>query len=226
MLRLKRSLLKALVTLVMRIITRTTIDGLEKLRAVQGTAIVAANHLGRLDAGFAFRLVTRDDAIIVVAEKYRDHAVFSWFVRQLDMLWLNRFEVDFGALREILRRLAKGGILLITPEGTRSTTEGLLEGKPGVAYIAAKTGAQLVPVAITGTEDRLVRASFSSLRRPRVHIVVGEPFNIPPLPKQHRAEFLRTQTDELMARIAVMLPNSYRGVYADHPRVLEMLSGG
>ena len=224
MLSLKRKFLRGLIALVLGMMTRSKVDGLQKLRAVQGKAIVASNHLGRLDAGFAFRLVKRSDVIIVVAEKYRDYSIYRWFVKQLDLLWLERFESDFGTLREVIRRLTKGGILLVAPEGTRSTTEALIEGKPGVAYLASKSGAQVIPVAITGTEDRLVKASFAKLRRPKVKIIVGEPFIIPPLPKQDRDIFLRTQTDELMSRIAVLLPKSHRGVYVDHPRVLELLS--
>jgi 1-acyl-sn-glycerol-3-phosphate acyltransferase len=226
MLSFKRKLLRGLIALVLGMMTRSSVDGLEKLRNVKGKAIVASNHLGRLDAGFAFRLVKRDDVIIVVAEKYRDNPIYRWFVKQLDMLWLERFESDLGTLREVLRRLAKGGILLIAPEGTRSTTEALLEGKPGVAYLASKSGAQVIPVAITGSEDRLVKASFGRLRRPKVHIVVGEPFVIPPLPKKNRDLFLREQSDELMSQIAALLPVGNRGVYKDHPRVRELLSSG
>ena len=226
MLSLKRKLLRGLIALVLGIMTHSSVDGLEKLRNVKGKAIVASNHLGRLDAGFAFRLVKRDDVIIVVAEKYRDYPIYRWFVKQLDMLWLERFESDLGTLREVLRRLAKGGMLLIAPEGTRSTTEALLEGKPGVAYLASKSGAQVIPVAITGSEDRLVKASFSRLRRPKVNIVVGEPFVIPPLPKKDRDLFLREQSDELMSQIAVLLPVGNRGFYKDHPRVRELLSSG
>ena len=165
----------------------------------------------------------RDDVIIVVAEKYRDHPIFRWLVRQLDMLWLDRFGADLGTLKEVLRRLAKGGVLLIAPEGTRSPTEALIEGKPGVAYIASKSGAHVVPAAIIGSEDRLVKAAFRRLRRPKVKVIVGDPFVIPPLPRADRDLFLQTQTDEIMAQIAALLPKSHRGVYAEHPRVAELV---
>ncbi len=223
MVRLKRRFLRGLISFVLATITRTTIEGKEKVDALKGKAIVASNHLGRLDAGYAFLLVKRDDVIIVVAEKYRQYAIFRWFVKHLDLLWLERFESDLGTLKEVMRRLAKEGILLIAPEGTRSSTEALIEGKPGVAYLAAKSGAVVLPTAVIGTEDRLVKSAFSKLRRPTVRIIIGEPFTIPPLPKENRDEFLKIQTDELMARIAILLPKSHRGVYADHPRVKELL---
>lgn len=225
MTRLKRRLIRWIIALLLHVVARIEVQGLERLRSIKGKAIVASNHLGRLDAGIALLLVPRDDVIIVVAEKYKQYAIFRWLVRHLDMLWLERFEADLGTLKEVLRRLDRGGILLIAPEGTRSHTEALIEGKPGVAYIAAKSGAEIVPAAVLGTEDRLVKRAFSQLRRPKIRIEVGESFSIPPLPRQNRDAFLRAQTDEIMSRIAVLLPESHRGVYEKHPRVSELLVG-
>ncbi len=224
--RWKRRLIRWVIVDLLKLVTRTHVHGLERIRAIQGNAIIAANHLGRLDAAFSFVLVKRDDLIMVVAEKYKEWPIFRWLVKQLDLLWLERYEADLGTLKEVLRRLAAGGILLIAPEGTRSDTEALLEAKPGVAYLAAKSGAPVVPAAVYGTEDRVVKAAFKSFKRPEVHVVVGEPFQVPPLPRENRDEFLQQQTDEIMAQIAVLLPEKYRGVYEKHPRVAELLASG
>ncbi len=215
--RLKFGLVRTVIVGLLRILTHTEVVGIEKLDRLKGKAIVASNHLGTLDAGYAFMLVKRSDLIMVVAEKYREHPVFSWLVKQLNLLFIDRHEADFGTLRETLRRLDLGGILFLAPEGTRSRTEALLEGKPGVAYLAAKSQAVIIPAAVTGTEDRVVGEKLRRLQRPHVRIVIGEPFTIPPLPKRDRDVFLRQQTDEIMARIAVLLPEKYRGVYAHHP---------
>lgn len=222
--RLKRRLARWVVLALVAIFTRTRIQGQNKLDELDGKVIVASNHLGRLDAFYGILLIKRTNLIMVVAEKYRDHPVFRVMVEQLDLLWLERFGADLGTLKEVLRRLDKGGILLIAPEGTRSTTEALLEGKPGVAYLASKSGAPVVPAVVFGTEDRVVKAAFRRRRRPKVNVIVGEPFMIPPLPKTGRDVFLRQQTDEIMAQIAVLLPEKYRGVYREHPRVGELLS--
>ncbi len=222
--RLKRRLLRAIIAFGVRLTTRVETSGIEKIKNQQGKAIVVVNHLGRLDAALPFLLVPREDFIIVVAEKYRKQAIFRFLVRELDLLWLERFEADLGTLREVLRRLERGGILLIAPEGTRSQTEALLPGKPGATYLAAKSGAVVIPAGVIGTEDRLVAERFKSFSRPKVKIVVGEAFRIPPLPKIGRDEFLKKYTDEIMARIAVLLPEKYRGEYAKHPRVRQLLS--
>lgn len=224
--RLKRRLLRAIIAFGVALTTRVELEGMERVTNQKGKAIVVVNHLGRLDAALPFLLVPREDFIIVVAEKYKKHAIFRFLVRELDLLWLDRFEADLGTLREVLRRLDRGGILLIAPEGTRSQTEALLLGKPGATYIAAKSGAIVIPAGVIGTEDRLVAERFRSLRRQKVKVVFGEPFSIPPLPKIGRDAFLNKYTDEIMARIAVLLPEKYRGEYARHPRVKQLLSLG
>jgi 1-acyl-sn-glycerol-3-phosphate acyltransferase len=159
-----------------------------------------------------------------VAEKYKKYGFFRWLVRTLNLLWLERFGADFGTLKETLRRLERGGILFIAPEGTRSKVESLIEGKPGVAYLAAKSGAPLIPVGVYGTEDRVVGQKLKKFQRVEVVLNVGKPFTLPPLPREDRAEFLQAQTDEIMAQIAALLPEKYRGIYAEKPRVRELLA--
>lgn len=221
---LKFHFVRSVIVFALRLLTTTKLQNLDRINQSEGgKAIVAANHLGMLDAAYAFRMVNRTDLIMVVAEKYRKYAFFRWLVKTLNLLWLERFEADFGTLKETLRRLSRGGILFIAPEGTRSKTEALQQAKPGVAYLAAKSGAPVIPVALWGTEDRVVGQNFKNFRRSPVVLNVGKPFSLPPLPKENRAEFLEAQTDEIMAQIAALLPEKYRGVYANSPRVAELL---
>ena len=113
--------------------------------------------------------------------------------------------------------------LAIAPEGTRSKTESLQQGKMGAAFLASKSGYPVLPVALTGTEDRGVVENLKKFRRSKIKIVIGKPFTIE-IPKgKGREEALRQVTDEIMCQIAAMLPEKYRGVYADSPRTLELL---
>jgi 1-acyl-sn-glycerol-3-phosphate acyltransferase len=159
-----------------------------------------------------------------VAEKYKNHWLFGAIGRATNAIWLNRFETDFSALREILTRMKEGGLLVIAPEGTRSKTEALQEAKLGVAFLASKSGFPVVPVAVTGTEDRLVLENLKRLRRSRIVVYVGDPFRIELTKGKGREQALREATDELMCRIGAMLPEKYRGFYADHPRLQELLN--
>jgi 1-acyl-sn-glycerol-3-phosphate acyltransferase len=192
----------------------------------EGNFIAAANHLGRLDTAALLCVIDREDIIMPVAEKYRHHPLFGAIGRAANAIWLNRFEADYSALREILARMEKGGMLVIAPEGTRSKTEALQEAKLGVAFLASKSGYPVIPVAVTGTEDRAILENLKRLRRSKIIVRGGDPFKIE-LPKgKGREQAMHAATDEIMCRIAAMLPEKYRGVYADHPRLKELLKTG
>lgn len=206
----------------MRIITRIEIQGLEKIPS--GNVIVAANHLGRLDTAVLLCVLDREDIIMPIAEKYKNHPIFGAIGRAANGIWLNRFEADYSALRQILERMKQGGLLVIAPEGTRSRTEALQEGKMGVAFLAGKSGYPILPVAVTGTEDRLIMENLKRLRRTKIVVRTGELFHIE-IPKgRGREEAMRQATEEIMCRIGALLPEKYRGVYAEHPRLKEFLS--
>jgi len=123
----------------------------------------------------------------------------------------------------MLNRLQRGGVLAIAPEGTRSQNGALIEGRPGVSYLAAKAGVPILPVAATGTQDTLVKEQLSHLRKPHITVRIGQPFMLPPLQGQDRDAALQGYTDEIMCRIAALLPPDYRGVYADHPRLRQLI---
>jgi 1-acyl-sn-glycerol-3-phosphate acyltransferase len=137
---------------------------------------------------------------------------------------LNRFEVDYSALRQILDRMKAGGMLVIAPEGTRSPTESLQEAKMGVAFLAAKSGFPVLPVALTGTEDRGVVENLKHFRRSKIIITAGDMLEVHLPTGKGREPAMRAATDEIMCRIAAMLPEKYRGVYANHPRLKEILN--
>jgi 1-acyl-sn-glycerol-3-phosphate acyltransferase len=167
--------------------------------------------------------IDREDIIIAVAEKYRNHPLFGAMGRAVDAVWLNRFEADFSALRELLARMKKGGLMVIAPEGTRSKTEALQPGKPGAAFLAGKSGYPVLPVALTGTEDRVIVENLKKFRRSKIRAVAGDLFTVE-IPKGGgREQAMREATDEIMCRLAADLPEKYRGVYAEHPRLKELL---
>lgn len=218
---MKYRTLRSIVRFFMKLISRIEVHGLEKMPT--GNVIVAANHLGRLDTAVLLCVLDREDIIMPIAEKYKNHPIFGAIGRAANGIWLNRFEADYSALRQILERMEQGGLLVIAPEGTRSRTEALQEGKMGVAFLASKSGYPVIPVAVTGTEDRVIVQNLKRLRRSKITATAGEPFHIE-IPKgRGREQAMREATDEIMCRIGAMLPEKYRGVYADHPRLKELL---
>lgn len=126
---------------------------------------------------------------------------------------MRRGEVDRRALRRCLSILSSGGILGMSPEGTRSKTGALQRAKPGVAYFVQKTGAPLLPVAVWGTEMML--SGWKPFHRQEVHISIGEPFDLSTPGEKLRGKDLQTLADQIMLRIARLLPKKYWGAYAD-----------
>jgi 1-acyl-sn-glycerol-3-phosphate acyltransferase len=220
---MKYKTLRSIVRFIMNIITDVEVHGVEKLP--EGNVIVAANHLGRLDTAALLYILDREDIIMPVAEKYKNHPLYGAIGRTANAIWLNRFEADYAALRQILARMEQGGMLVIAPEGTRSKTEALQEAKLGVAFLASKSGYPVLPVAVIGTEDRAVAENLKHFRRSKIIVHAGDAFKIE-IPKgKGREQAMREATDEIMCQIGVLLPEKYRGVYADHPRLKELLAG-
>jgi 1-acyl-sn-glycerol-3-phosphate acyltransferase len=206
------------------LIARVETIGIENMPS--GGFVIAANHIGRLDAALGYYVLDRPDIIIVVAEKYAKYAIFRWLVKLTNGMFVDRYNADIHAIRETLRRLQQGQIFTITPEGTRSKSGNLQEARPGAIYLAWKAGVPVVPVALTGTEDAVVVERLKHFKRLEIKITAGQPFSMPQeLQGQGRETAMQKYTDEVMCRIAALLPAERRGVYAEHPRLKELLKG-
>ena len=210
-----------LIRTIVNLIARVEIQGSENIPK-EGGFVIATNHLGRLDVALLFYAL-EGDFILTIAEKYEHHWLFGPIGNAINGIWLDRYNADVGAIRQVLTRMKAGGILAIAPEGTRSKTETMAEGKPGVAYLALKTGLPIVPVGLTGTEDRMVIDRLKHLKKSEIKIIVGTPLNLPPIPKKNRDAILKEYTEEIMCQIGALLPEKYRGVYTNHPRLKELL---
>ena len=90
--------------------------------------------------------------------------------------------------------------------------------------MASKSQFPVIPVALAGTEDRVFFDSLKHFMRTKVTVTIGDAFTLPPLPKKKKDEVLKEYTDEIMCKIAAMLPEKYRGFYAEHPKLEELLS--
>ena len=215
-------LLRLLIRLALNLICRFDIRGKQYV-PLTGGMILAANHIGFLDLVLVYFGIDRTDLFIPVAEKWEKVGWIRALSGPLNMIFVDRFNPDLKAIRKMIALMEQGKCLIIAPEGTRSPTGALIAGKPGVAYLAARSGFPVVPVGITGTEDKLVVSNLKRMRKSRITLTGGKPFIIPPLPNKDRDVALQNATDEIMCQIAALLPESYRGVYAEHPRAREIL---
>ncbi|MGB8980259.1 MAG: lysophospholipid acyltransferase family protein [Anaerolineales bacterium] len=218
-----RNLIRWLIRRIFNLIARMEVRGYEHLPK-EGSFVIATNHLGIVDVPIAFYALDRWDMFVMIGEKWRDVGLFRWVGKYFNFIFIDRFNPDIKALRQVIALMEENNILVIAPEGTRSRTGALIEAKPGVSYLATKLNRPIVPVAITGTQDKVLFGSLKRLRRSRVTVTAGPAFTLPPLPRENRDEVLRQYTDEIMCRIAAILPEQHRGVYADHPRLKELLA--
>ena len=212
------ALVKKIIGFMVALLWRADFAGAHNFPA-SGPYLVAINHLSAFDAPVTL-LVVPGRARMFGADKWRSIPVWGWLIESMGVIWVNRGTADLDAMKAALNVLKHGGRICVAPEGTRSPTGVLIQGKPGLAYLADRAKVPIVPVAMWGTEK--VAAAWKRLSRPKVNCVVGEPIL---LPSDGRAKGARLDewTEYIMCRIAAMLPAEYRGVYADHPLLREML---
>ena len=220
---MKKAPLLPVIRSLVKTLTKFKVENAENLPE-QGGVLVTTNHLSRLDTPFLLAITDRNDLVAIVAKKYRKKPFFKWILEKIGtMIWMDRETTDFAAIRDALDYLRKGAMVGIAPEGTRSRESmGLLEGKQGAAVLAARAHVPIVPIGIIGSEK--VNGGWARLRRPSVTIRVGKPYTIPEMDRENRQAWITQYTDEIMCRIAAQLPEQYRGFYAEHPRLKELLA--
>jgi len=220
-----RNVIRWLIRLLFDIIARVEPGGYEYLPK-EGSFVIATNHLGILDVPSAYYALDRWDMFVLIGEKWEKIGLFRWVGKYFNFIFIDRFHPDIKTLRKVITLMEQDNILVIAPEGTRSRVGSLIEAKPGVSYLASKLNRPIVPVAITGSEDEAIVSNLKKLHRGHITLTAGPAFTLPPLPKENRDEVLKQYTDEIMCHIAALLPEKYRGVYADHPRLKELLQNG
>jgi 1-acyl-sn-glycerol-3-phosphate acyltransferase len=178
-----------------------------------GPLIVYSNHTGSIEVPLLYaHLQPRPVTGIAKVETWD-----GWFMRYLFNLWgaipIRRGEADMEAMRKSLEALEQGYILAIAPEGTRSKSGVLIKAYPGIVTLALRSSAPLLPVVHWGGER--FSKNFKSLKRTDLYIRVGEPFKLDPGNERVTREVRQKMVDEMMYRLAALLPERYRGAYAD-----------
>lgn len=185
----------------------------------KGPLIVYANHNGEIEIPLLYsHLQPRPLTGIVKIETWN-----GWFLRWVFNLWgtipIRRGEADVEAMRKSLEALKKGDILAIAPEGTRVRTGKLNKAYPGTVALALRSGAPLIPVAHWGGES--FRKNIKEFKRTDFHVRVGEPFKLKACGERVTHEIRQQMADEMMYRLAALMPEYYRGAYADLENATE-----
>ncbi len=196
---------------VFRLMVHVEMDGLDNVPAA-GPAILMINHVAFLDpvtliAGLQRRIVPMSKI-----ENLRLPGV-NLLIRLWGAINVRRGEVDRAALRQAIEALRGGHLLLMAPEGTRSKSGELQEPHDGIAYVATRTGAMVIPVGIVGTPS--IAQNWKRWKRTDVHVTFGRPFYFETAGARVGREELSLMTREAMYQLAAMLPPQQRGRFAD-----------
>ncbi len=211
----KRRALYALLRAIVPTFCKVEVSGLENVPR-QGATSLMINHVSYLDPivvtySIPFRYVIS----LSKAENF-DIPLVSWFLKQWGGYPINRGDYDRKALMQTIALMQSGQLVLMAPEGTRHP-EGLLPAKDGLAYVATKADAVIVPTAICGATDW--RQRMKRFRRAYARVVFGKPFRFRTggrrrIPRQQ----LSRMSAEAMYQLAQTIPDNYarlRGFYSD-----------
>jgi 1-acyl-sn-glycerol-3-phosphate acyltransferase len=195
----------------MKILFRLDVQGWDNVPK-RGPVIMMINHIAFLDPVLLTGLFPRPLISMAKVEAYEDW-LLGPIIRAFDAFPVNRGTGDRQALRTAFDVLDAGLPLLIAPEGHRSESVTLGEAHEGIAYVASRSQAPIVPVAISGTDQ--FKHNIKRLKRTTVIYRFGQPFYLDAGNERANGDMLKQMTDEAMCQLAALLPPAQRGLYAN-----------
>ena len=186
-------------------------EGEENIPAT-GPAILMINHIAFIDPIVVINVAKRDIVPMAKIEVY-DYPVIGIVPHLWGVIPVRREEFDRRAIQQSLEVLRAGELVLVAPEGTRGPA--LKQGKEGIAYLASRSNAPIVPVAIDGTIGFPALRFTKAWRGPGAVVRFGHPFRFRPEYMHAGRDQLRQMTDEAMYILSALLPPYRRGVYSD-----------
>ena len=176
-----------------------------------GPVLIVSNHVGGVDPAIIGAWTPRPVWFMAKAELFR--GAFAWLMRGYHAFPVVRHSPDRSALRRAFDLLKQGSAVVLFPEGHRSENARLLRAEPGAGFIARRSGAPLVPIAITGSQNVIGRHKIIP-RRAEVAMTFGEPFQLPERNRDGSPMDHQQSADYLMTKIAQLLPLENQGEYA------------
>ena len=177
--------------------------------------VVAMNHVSIFDPPFVGAFWPEELEIIGAADVF-DKPGQGLVLKSYGVIPVHRGDYDRVLLNKIIHIIKSGFPLLIAPEGGRSHVPAMRRAKSGVAYIVEQTSAPVIPVGLVGTtEDFWQHAKRGE--RPALEMRIGKPITLPEITAKgnERHEVRQYNADLVMRHLAGLLPEEYRGVYAE-----------
>jgi 1-acyl-sn-glycerol-3-phosphate acyltransferase len=212
--RIARFLFKPVFRGLFHILARITVTGEENV-PFGHPYIVTFNHISIFDPALAVALWPEMVEILGASDVWKKpgQGQLAWLYHGIKV---HRGEYDRLVFDKALSVLESGYPLLMSPEGGRSHSTALRRAKPGLAFIIERANVPVLPVGIVGTTDDFFNRALRG-QRPVLEMHIGKPIRLPPVEGrgEQRRESRQRNADLVMAHIAGLLPDHYRGVYAD-----------
>ena len=206
---------------IVRGLTRVHLEGLEHAHGTTGPLLVAANHVSNADGVLVASWLTpalKRRIYLLGKQEAVEWPVIGLGLRLNAVIGVRRGAADLEAFRAAKRILDEGHVLGVFPEGTRSPTGALQPAKDGLAILALRTGAPILPVGLADT-DRFWPRGRPPQFGGSVAMRVGEPFTLEEATRGlDRRQAQTAATEEIMRRIAALLPPRQRGAYGEAAR--------
>ena len=212
--RLSRPILKMVFRLIFRVLGRVTITGKEHIPYGK-PYVVAMNHVSIYDPPLIGAFWPEQLEIIGASDVFEKPGQ-GQILKAYGVIPVHRGDYDRTLFTRIVTRIKAGFPLLIAPEGGRSHITAMQRAMPGIAYIVEQTGVPVVPVGLVGTtEDFWQRARRGE--RPSLEMRIGKPIRLPEITVKgaEKHEARQRNADLVMRYLAGLLPEEYRGVYAE-----------
>jgi 1-acyl-sn-glycerol-3-phosphate acyltransferase len=187
-----------------RSVFRVRVVGAEHV-PLSGPVLLAGNHTGFLDGPLAYAMSPRSATFLAKSELFIGPLAraLGW----LGQIPVHRGRPDRTALRSGLAVLRGGGALGVFPEGTRGSG-GFDSTTDGLAYLALRSGAPVVPIAVTGTGAALPRGSTVPKLRAPVRIAFGQPVTVDPSGDPRARRTVRDAAEQLRLALLAHLQRS------------------
>jgi 1-acyl-sn-glycerol-3-phosphate acyltransferase len=212
--RLSRPAIKAVFRLIFHVLGRIKVIGKEHIQFGK-PYVVAMNHISIFDPPLVGAFWPEHLEIVGASDVF-ERPGQGQILKIYGVIPVHRGEYDRTLMQRVIAAIKSGYPLLIAPEGGRSHVTAMRRAFPGIAYIIEKTEVPVIPVGIVGTTDDFWQRAKRG-EKPRLEMRIGKPFNLPTITEKGaaRREARQRNADLALRHVAGLLPEEYRGVYAD-----------